>query len=245
MTSMETKRYEMLDRVREFGDAHADLFPASSLAREQFAAVAAAVTELSAFAVKKMSAANEGTRRKAAARQTLRDRLEVVALTGRALAQTTPGLEDTFRLPRPQADQALLTTGRLFAEKATPLEAEFIAHAMPATFIADLNTAVAEFEAAIHHRSSSLADSAVVRQCITHTLAAGTAAALRLDAMIANHLAGDPTITARWTRDRRVEWPRRRSQPSASEAPVAEPTPATSPDAGTVPDTAPSSAHTA
>ena len=69
MTSMETKRYEMLDRVREFGDAHADLFPESSRAREQFAAVGAAVKELSAYAVKKMSAAHEGSRQKAAARQ--------------------------------------------------------------------------------------------------------------------------------------------------------------------------------
>ena len=68
MTSMETKRYEMLDRVREFGDAHADRFPASSLAREQFAAVAVAVKELSAYAVKKMSAAHEGSRQKTAAR---------------------------------------------------------------------------------------------------------------------------------------------------------------------------------
>ena len=101
MTSMETKRYEMLDRVRESGDAHADRFPASSLAREQFAAVA--VKELSAYAVKKMSAAHEGSRQKAAARRALRDRLEAVALTGRAMAQTMPALGDTFRATSPDS----------------------------------------------------------------------------------------------------------------------------------------------
>ena len=41
MAAIETRRYEMLVRVRDFGDAHGDLFPTSSLAREQFTAVAA------------------------------------------------------------------------------------------------------------------------------------------------------------------------------------------------------------
>ncbi len=226
MTSMETKRYEMLDRVREFGDAHAELFPASSLAREQFAVVGAAVKELSAYAVTKMSAAHEGTRQKAATREALRDRLEAVALTGRAMALTVPALGDTFRLPESQTDQALLTTGRLFAEQGERLKADFIAHAMPATFIADLNKGVADFEAAIHNRSNGRAHSTAVRQCIKDALATGTAAAARLDAMVTNHLKGDSMITARWRRDRRVERPRRRSQEPAADAPVAASKPA-------------------
>ena len=61
-----------------------------------------------------------------------------------------------------------------------------------------------------HNRSNGKADSAAVRQCIKDALATGTAAAVRLDAMVANHLGGDSMITARWTRDRRVE--RRRPQ---------------------------------
>src|SRR5204863_6706421 len=116
------------------------------------------------------------------------------------------------------------------------------AHAMPTTFIADVNTAVADFEASIHNRSNGKADSAAVRQCITDALATGTAAAVRLDAMVANHLGGDAMITARWKRDRRVERPRRRSQGPPADSPVADPTPATSPDLGAVPTAAPKAA---
>ena len=238
MTGLETKRYEMLDRVRQFGDANADLFPASSLAREQFAALGAAVTELTAFAVTKMAAAREGSRQKVVARQALRDRLETIALTGRAMAQDVPALGDTFRLPESQTDQALLTTGRLFAEQGERLKADFIAHAMPPTFVADLNKAVADFEAAIHNRSNGKAHSTAVRQCIKDALATGTAAAVRLDAMVANHLRGDSMVTARWARDRRVERPRRRSQAPASDSVSADPTPAASPDPGAVSATA-------
>ena len=39
MTSIETRRYEMFVRVRDFGETHGNLFPESSVAREQFATV--------------------------------------------------------------------------------------------------------------------------------------------------------------------------------------------------------------
>ena len=209
MTTMQARRYEMLVRIRDFGKVHADLFPNSSLAREQFAAIGAAVKELSAHAVKRMLGAREGTASKAAARNALRDRLEALALTARAMAQTAPGLEDKLRVPNPSTDQALLTAGRLFAQEAEPVKGEFIRHALPKTFIADLTTLVDEFEDAIRDRSTSKAESAAAHASIKTALAAGNAAALRLDAMVTNHLVGDPMITAMWKRERRVHRPRR------------------------------------
>jgi hypothetical protein len=65
MNTIETRRYEMLVKVRDFGRAHGDLFPTSSPGGKAFAAVEAAVTELGRHAVMKMSsqgAARDGER---------------------------------------------------------------------------------------------------------------------------------------------------------------------------------------
>ena len=56
MNAVQSRRYEMLVRVRDFGDAHADLFQESSLAQQTFAAVAE-VVQLNAHTVSKLSAA--------------------------------------------------------------------------------------------------------------------------------------------------------------------------------------------
>ena len=64
MTRMEMRRYGMLGRVRDFGQAHRDLFPESSVGGQAFATVAAAVAELSDHAVAKMSSRARGFARK-------------------------------------------------------------------------------------------------------------------------------------------------------------------------------------
>ena len=57
MTNKETRRYEMLVRVRDFGEAHRDLFAKSTPGGEAFAAVADAVRQLSDHAVVRLSTA--------------------------------------------------------------------------------------------------------------------------------------------------------------------------------------------
>jgi len=48
MNTIERRQYEMLVRVRNFGTTSGHLFPASSVAGENFAAVDAAIKELDA-----------------------------------------------------------------------------------------------------------------------------------------------------------------------------------------------------
>ncbi len=175
-----------------------------------------------------MSAAREGKSPKAAARLALIDHLQTIALTGRALAQNTPELADKFRVPQPRADQALITAGRLFAKDAEALKAEFLAHAMSETFIADLTKAVDDFEAAIQERENGKSESTGARADIRKALTAGSAAVARLDAIVTNHLGNDPKTMAVWTRERRVGAVRRRKGAAAESAPAApaEPAPA-------------------
>jgi len=225
----------MFLRVRDFGEAHAALFPTSSLAQEQFAAVAAAVKALGGHAVTKMSTVRVGKSPKAATRLALIGRIETIALTGRAMALNKPELADKFRVPHPQPDQALITAGRLFAKDAEALKAEFLAHAMSETFIADLTKAVDDFEASIQERENGKAASAGVRASIKTAITGGMTAVTRLDAIVTNHLGNDPKVMAVWKRERRVGATRRRTAAAAENA-----TPA-SPPAPSMPSAAPAS----
>jgi hypothetical protein len=51
-------------------------------------------------------------------------------------------LELQFPMPNSVSDQTLLTTGRKFVRDAEPLRSQFLAHGMPASFVADLNALV-------------------------------------------------------------------------------------------------------
>jgi hypothetical protein len=132
MDTFNTRRYEMLVRVRDFGLAHSDLFPPSEKGGEAFAQVTAAVAALSENAAAQIS--GDGTTTREIARAALRNELDAIAMTARALAIDRPGLGDQFWLPRRGGDQTLLSAARAFLREAVPLEAEFVRHAMPADF---------------------------------------------------------------------------------------------------------------
>ena len=75
MNSFDRRRYEMLVRVREFGNTHGDFFPATSVAGTAFAEVASAIEGMKTFAADHTSGrgtAREGTSNKATAREALR-----------------------------------------------------------------------------------------------------------------------------------------------------------------------------
>ena len=240
MNHMQTRRYEMLVRIREFGTAHADLFPESSLARQAFAAVAEAVQQLNEHTVTKLSAA-QGTTTKAKARAALLDCVEAVGQTGRVIAEHTPGLEEKFVVPVLPSDQALLMTARVFAAAAEPLKDAFFAREMPKTFVADLEDAIARFEGAIHARDAGKGERVAARERIQAALNSGLAATGALDAMVANRLRDDPATIAVWKRNRKVSYPPRPH--AAEDAPA--PAPSTPAATGEAPGQAPNAASPA
>jgi hypothetical protein len=237
MTTNDTRRYQMLVRVRDFGETHGHLFSETSVAEEQFTIVAAAVKELSGDAVTQMSAQREGASTKALARQALTDRLEAIALTARALAVHAPGMRDKFRmLRRPLTDQTRLTAGRLFARDAEGFTEPFVAHGMPPTFIADLTALVDAFEGAIQARDEERGGRTVARASIAAALASGTAAVRSLDALVTNYLRDDLAATTLWRSVRRVSHPRRAKGAAAA---TSSPTEDVSSPAGAVAAPAP------
>ena len=135
------------------------------------------------------------------------------------MAEDKPDVAERFRMPKARNDQALLTAGRLFVRESEAVEAEFLAHGMPSTFRADLNTAVQRFEHALHDRDAGRAGQTAAQAGISAALESGTAAVESLDVIIANRLRGDAVTRAVWERERRVKYPK-------SAANVAAPTPA-------------------
>jgi hypothetical protein len=225
MNHHESRRYEMLRRVRDFGQAHAADFPASSLGGSLFAAIGATVAELEQAASAQTSSAGssrQGTESKDLAREALLDEMEAITATARAMALDNPGLENKFRIPRNASDQEVLTTARAFLADATPLAGEFIRHEMPADFLDQLRDAIAELEQAIsernHHREGRVSS----RAALGEVIARGMKQVKQLNAVVRNKYRNDAATLAGWTSASHVEQQPRR-KPSAPAAPPSEP----------------------
>jgi hypothetical protein len=209
MTRMEMRRYAMLARVRDFGQAHRDLFPESSVGGQAFATVAAAVAELSDHAVAKMSSAREGIRAKTEARHGLIERLEAIVRTARAIAVDRPGFDDSFRLPRQHSDEALVTIARVFVQDAEATKDQFVAHGLADTFLAELQKLLEKFEQAARDREAGRSARIAAHAGIERALLAGLAAVRKLDVVVANQLQHDLAALAVWEGERRLDSPRR------------------------------------
>ena len=95
MNNGETRTYEMLRRVRDFGASRTTDFPAAGLGGQMFAEVTAVVTELEHHDT--VQSASTGVARvssaaKARLRTTLREDLRAINRTARAIAVERPDL---------------------------------------------------------------------------------------------------------------------------------------------------------
>jgi len=231
MNILDIRRYEMLVRVGEFGVAHAEVFPTTSLGGKTFVAVATAVDALKTHLGAQASgigAAREGTASRAAARRTLRDMVEAISSTARAIGIDASAVDDRFKVPRSRNDQRLIAAARGFAVDAAPLADQFVAHNLPATFLVDLGTAINTFEQTILDHAKIKENNAAASQAITAALDAAHASVRRLDAIVANGLRDDGEALAMWRSARHVS---RLGVSSGHPAPTPAPAPAPAPTA--------------
>src|SRR5438128_7773383 len=239
MKFMETRRYEMLVRVRDFGAANGDRFPASTLAGKTFAGVSSTVNDLAGLAGTQLAAqgnADASVNAKAAARVALREDLDKIRRTAHIIANDIPDLERKFQIPKPGTDQVLIAAGRAFAQYAAPFAETFIGHELPPDFIDQLKKHVDEFERAIGDFDKWQNTYAAATQNIQRAMAKGASAARRLDIMVRNKTQGDDAMLAAWDRTFRL-FRIRRGKPAPSTAnPVTPPSP---------PASAPAPAHAA
>jgi len=226
MNSAVTKRYDMLKRVRNFGEVRAAEFPDTTLGHELFGEVAAALKELDANASNQTSGANAsvgGTKSKKTIRKELRAMVVAINRTAKALAYNTPGLADKFRMPRNGSDQTLLNAARAFAADAAPLKAAFIRHEMPAGFLEELQALIEAFESAINNQARAKGARVSATAGIETSLTRGIAAVRRLGAVIRNKYRDDAATLAAWATASHIE----RANRSAAAAVTASPEPTT------------------
>jgi hypothetical protein len=227
MTSQELRNYQMLGRVRDFGTAHRDLFPARSVAGKLFAAVAAAADELQQHETTESAGRGgeqEGVASKAAARASLRRQVSAIAKTARA--SEVPGLSlGKFRASLACGDERLLSQARTFLKEAKPFADTFVAHELPPDFLSQLRAAIEAFEQAMAARASGRNQRVGARASIEATMEAGLRAVRRLGDIVPNRLQ-DPSAVALWNGARRMErGPRTRNGAAAV---AAEPSPSPS-----------------
>ena len=218
MNGIERRQFEMLGRVRTYGTTHHTLFASSPVAQQTFAAVGAAIEDLAATDMKKMSAsASARAGRKAAARGELIDLLQKINQLARNLrAEGRP--MPPFDLPASRSALALLTAGRQFAVDAAPFEAEFSGHGMGPAHMA---ATTAAFEAAVNDQGMSRTEHVAAKARIHDLLTAAIRGVRRLDLIIDNDLGHDNVVQASWKQLRRLEDPRGSRGSAEPETPAA------------------------
>jgi hypothetical protein len=233
MEDTQNRRHQMFVRVKGFGVDHTGDFAANSLGNQLFTDLSGIVTELDTHAAAEASGrgtAREGTSTRAEARDVLRDDLEAINRTARAMAEDTPGIDDKFRLPRGNNDQNLLSAARAFAADAAPLSAQFISHEMPADFLTDLNTDISNMEAAISRQAGGVGDHVSAGVAIDETIDKGMVIVRKLDAIVRNKYLNNQAVLAEWTTASHTERsPKRKtagsSPPPPNTTPPAPPSP--------------------
>jgi hypothetical protein len=145
MTKRQTRKYEMLVRVQTFGKNHSAQFAEGSEVAKAFAAVNDAVAQVNAFGLTKLTARRESMNARFAAKQALAAWIAALARSARVMAKAVPGADAKFPLPTRRTDVAVLQSGRLLLQEATPLKDTFISCGLPATFVEDLQQAVHRF----------------------------------------------------------------------------------------------------
>jgi hypothetical protein len=228
MNIKETRQYEMLLRLRDFSNTHGQLLEASPVAKAAFASINAAINELTATDLLKLSASvSARADRKAIARKALIELLVKVSQLARVLrarGQTTP----PFVLPASKSDQMLLTTGRQFTRDAESVQAEFGAHGFSPKVIADATTAL---EDTTRDRGMKRADHVAALTRIRDLLAAAMLDVKQLDLIVDNELADNNPMRAVWKQARRIESSRgsRGSTTAGGAAATSTPAPPTDP----------------
>jgi hypothetical protein len=192
---------EMLIRVRQFGASHADEFPTGSRGAELFTLVNAAITNIEAHSTSQDSgrrASQERTTLKKIALAGLRENLEALSRTARAMALSTPGLADKFRMPRSNGEQASLTAARSFAADAEPLKAEFIRRGLPASFLEDLSAGRDALEELVNSKAQKTGARVAARVAVSEAADDGRNAVRELDAIVRNVFRNEPAALAEW-----------------------------------------------
>ncbi len=205
MTRQQRFKYEMFVRVRDFGVAHAALFPEASKGGQAFARVLAAVAALDEQQQAHLLGLAEARRIKAATRDAVVDYMKTIAAAARRFT-LRDAAESPFVLPRKRRVGTELVTARRFMAAAALRQKEFEEFGLPATFLSDFKALVDQLQQAADVRLSSKTTRRKAQAGIVAGLAEGLNAVRDLDVIVAIATREQhPSTFAAWTAARRIE----------------------------------------
>jgi len=222
MNDQEIRRLDTFKRVRNFGVTHDGLFPAGTLGRDLFDAIAGIVNDLEGHAATEASgrgSARQSTTGKGAARAALLEDLYIIRRTARSMAVVMPGLDDKFRIPRNSSAQELLDTARAFLADAEPLKAEFLRREVQERVFQDLAANITAFETALSGQYTGKEESTTAAASIVAAFDRATDALRQLDPIVRNKLHHNTATLATWESAKRTERPPHRSNPDTPAPP--------------------------
>lgn len=205
MTRKQRFKYEMFVRVRDFGTAHAALFPDATKGGQAFGRVLAAVTAIDEHMKNHVLGRAEARPIQEATREAVFEYLKTIAAAARRVTLVESAVSP-FRLPPHRSLAAELATARAFIEEAATRQAEFERFGLPPTFISDFRALVDRLQEAADVRISSKTVRRRAQAGIATALAEGLDAVCDLDVIVAIATRqSDPTSFAAWTTARRIE----------------------------------------
>jgi len=224
MRDVDVRRCTMLERLCVFGERYRKAFLPGTVGHNLFAALRAHLDAITRAAVAQSAATRRSGRRapRTDPKRVLLDQLDAIKAATLA-ARRRRDLPPVFARLRKPRDGDLAAIARSIADEATPNQALLIAHHLPATFLVDLQAAIAAFERTFAARIDDRSRRMTARADIRRLLVDAGAIARQLDVIVPNALGRGRGDVALWKDARRVE--KKRGRPrrvKRRKAPVRE-----------------------
>ncbi|MFN0123096.1 MAG: hypothetical protein ACKV2V_21560 [Blastocatellia bacterium] len=195
------RRLDTFRRVRDFGIAQQNDFPANSRAHRLFASLTSVVQDMDScdsLRSAENSNARQGTIGKDAARTNLLTALEHIFRAARILQQSMPGTLARFAVNRKLSDGELLSRARAIVSLAEPLTEEFVQCELPPDFLTTLRARMTAMENSLAHRDESLSGRMDAVSTIDQLVAQGRKDLAMLEDLVHNKYQDNDDVMRKW-----------------------------------------------
>ena len=219
MTIREGNVYDMFVRVLAFNVENALDYAAIIVAAINFSIILAAKEALDEFSAEQTSGeAAAAVEQMSVLRAAIRRKMVAYAKTARAIALSTPGFSELFKVPEDNNDNLLLlATGREFVEEANENALVLVELGKQPGDAAALTADLDAFEAALTAKAEGQQNTVGATAGIDDQTDAGMKSAIILDAIMFNVYRDNPVKLAQWKTARHVR--------RANQSPPPPPTP--------------------
>ncbi|MBX7221921.1 MAG: hypothetical protein K1Y36_18355 [Blastocatellia bacterium] len=202
MKKMDTNKYDVLLRVREFCTAHN--ITSNTAGRDLYQKLSTLLNDVSSLKLTQTKGrllSNESATRKEVLCEVLRQDLTAIARTARTLGLPA----GRFNLPEHKSDRALVDCARSFYTEAQPLFCSFVKSGLKQDFLDILATHLIEFEAVLGQQRFGKTTRVVATAGIFYSMDRSREILNRLDDLVHNMFAGNPAVLASWLKTKGTE----------------------------------------